>query len=246
MRALIIDDERLARQELRRLLAAHPEVEVVGEAAHAEAARAALAAHAPDLLLLDVQMPGETGFDLLATLDAVPHVIFTTAYDAYALRAFEVSALDYLVKPIEPARLARALAKVARLLAAEAEEDAATHEGLPAEARLTADDRVFVKDGERYFFVRLGEVRLFTSEGNYTRLHFGRERPLVYHSLNYLKARLDPETFFRASRQHIINVRWIEALDPWFSGGMHVRLEGGLEVEMSRRRAQTFRTRRSL
>ena len=169
-------------------------------------------------------------------LTITPVVIFTTAYDEYALRAFEVNALDYLMKPIEPARLAAALARAA--------EPALPEPEAPVE-RLTASDQVFVKDGDRYWFVQLDEVRLFESEGNYTRLFFGHERPLVYRSLSYLEERLDPKMFFRASRKHIINLRWVRKLDAWFNGGLIVELEGGLQAEMSRRQAQRFREMRS-
>lgn len=239
MRALLVDDERLARTELRRLLEAHPDVEVVGEAAGADEARRAVAALAPDLLLLDVQMPGESGFDLLASLDAAPAVVFTTAHERYALRAFEANALDYLLKPVEPQRLAAALARVVDRAAPPAASPG-------AEGVLTEEHRVFVKDGERCWFVRLADVRLFESEGNYTRLHFGRERPLVARSLNALEARLDPAVFFRASRRHLLNLRWVRGLHPAPGGGLHVEVEGGLAVAMSRRQARLFRERMSL
>lgn len=237
MKALLVDDERLARQELRRLLAAHPDVAIVGEAADAEAAEALIAALRPDLLFLDVQMPGGSGFDLLERLDAAPLVLFTTAYDRYALQAFEVNALDYLLKPVEPARLAAALARVRARLAA----------AVPAPAgRLGPDDQVFVKDGERCWFVRLGEVRLMESEGNYTRLYFGGERALVLRSLSALEARLDPAVFFRASRRHLVNLRHVARIDPWLGGALRLTLDGGPQVDMSRRQAQAFRDRRSL
>ncbi|MGH9468479.1 MAG: LytR/AlgR family response regulator transcription factor [Terriglobales bacterium] len=232
MKALLVDDERLARAELRRLLAAHPQVEVQGEAASAAEAASLLERLRPDLLFLDVQMPGRSGFELLESLDEVPAVIFTTAYEQFALRAFEVSAVDYLVKPIVPARLAAALAKL---------ESAAQ-----AETPLASDRQVFVRDGERCWFVRLSEVMLFASEGNYTRLHFGSERALILRSLDALEARLDPEVFFRASRQHIVNVTAIEQLDPWVNGGLRARLRGGLEVDISRRQSQKFQAKMRL
>lgn len=238
MRALLVDDERPARAELRRLLQAHPDVEVVGEAAGADEARRAIAALAPDLLLLDVQMPGESGLDLLASLDAAPAVVFTTAHERYAVRAFEVNALDYLLKPVEPRRLAAALARVADRAAP------ATSSG--PEGVLTENHRVFVKDGERCWFVRLADVRLFASEGNYTRLHFERERPLVARSLNALEARLDPAVFFRASRRHLLNLRWVRGLQPRPGGGLDVEVEGGLVVAMSRRQTRLFREQMSL
>ena len=158
MNVLLVDDSRLARTELRHLLRAFPDVAIVGEARHAEEARAQLAALRPDLLLLDVQMPGQSGFELLASLDAAPHVIFTTAYDEYALQAFAVNALDYLLKPVQEARLAAALAKArARLRASAAPAPA----DAPDAASLTAQDQVFVKDGERCWFVKLADIRLF-------------------------------------------------------------------------------------
>ncbi|MEL6615794.1 MAG: LytTR family DNA-binding domain-containing protein [Bacteroidota bacterium] len=247
-RAVLVDDERLARVELRRLLAAHPEVEVVGEASGAPEARALLADLAeagtpPDVLFLDVQMPGETGFDLLASLESVPPaVVFVTAYDEHALRAFEVSAADYLVKPVAPERLAAALAR----LAPEDEDEESVAPEASGERRLGADDRVFVKDGDRLHFVRLGDVRLFESEGNYVRLYVGRERPLVLRSLNQLEARLDPAVFFRASRKHLVNLERVADLEDWFGGAIRAVLDGGETVEFSRRQAQRFRERTSL
>jgi two-component system LytT family response regulator len=228
MKALIVDDERLARAEMRRLLAAHPEIEVVGEAANGAEARDSVAAWAPDLLLLDIQMPGMTGFELLEQIDleqigGVPQVIFTTAFDDYALKAFEVNALDYVLKPVTPERLAAALAR------------------LRPPARRPALEQVFVRDGERCWIVRLPEISLLESEGNYTRVYFRGERPLIRRSLNALEERLDPESFFRASRAQIINLKWIESSELSPSGGLIVTLRGGTQVEMSRRQSDRLR-----
>ncbi len=228
MTALIVDDERLARLELRRLLAAHPEVEVVGEARNAEEALELAPKLAPDVLFLDIQMPGMSGFDLLERLEDVPQVIFTTAFDAYALKAFEVNALDYLLKPIAPARLAAALAKV-RIA--------------PRQGRL---ERVFVRDGDRCWIVRLPDIFLLESEGNYTRVWFGNERPLIRRSLNTLEEQLDAAVFFRASRKQMINLKWIEKVDIGVSGGLVVTLRGGPTVEMSRRQSARLREAMSL
>ncbi len=233
MRALIVDDERLARTELRRLLAAHPEIEIAGEARDVEDALDAVAEHKPELLFLDIKMPGGSGFDLLEQLDAVPHVIFTTAFDAFALKAFEVNALDYLLKPIVPERLAGAVQKAL----------ASTQK--PA-GPIAADQKIFLKDGERCWFVALREIVLLESEGNYTRVFFGQNRPLILRSLNSLEERLDPAMFYRASRKHILNLQAITGMESTVSGGLNVSLTGGLQAEMSRRRALEFRQTMSL
>lgn len=231
MKALIVDDERLARAELRRLLEKHPEIVVAGEARGAGEAMEQITRLQPELLFLDIQMPGRTGFELLEQLDRAPLVIFTTAYDEYALKAFEVNALDYLLKPVAPDRLAAALAKAG---------------SLKPKPAMAGDHQIFVKDGEHCWFVALKDIVLLESEGNYTRLYFGSNRPLVLRSLNYLEERLDAGLFFRASRKHILNLKFIEAIDAWPNGGFRVRLKGNLEVEMSRRQAQTFKEVMSL
>lgn len=236
MKALIIDDERLARKELHNLLQAHPEIDIIGECANADEAEKMIADHRPDLVFLDIQMPGRTGFDLLSTLDHVPHVIFVTAYDEHAIKAFEVSALDYLLKPVEAERLAEALSKLP-----EPEEDARA----PKEV-LSGNDRIFLKDGDKCWFVTLNDIRIFQSEGNYVRVKFNDDKPLVLRSLNNLEKRLDPDLFFRVSRKHIINLEWIDSIQPWFSGGMLVKLKNGEEVEVSRRQAARFKERMSL
>ncbi|NMO17631.1 response regulator [Pyxidicoccus fallax] len=238
MRALIADDERLARAELRRLLAAFPDVEVVGEATHVDETVRQVEALAPDVLLLDIQMPGGTGFDVLSRLEEPPDVVFTTAYDEHAVRAFQVNALDYLLKPIETPRLAEALERVRQRGRA---ASAPRPSGPPLE-------RVFVRDGERCWLVQLAQVPLITSEGNYARLYLEPEghQPLLLRSLSHLEERLDPARFFRASRQHLINLDFIEAMEPGPGGTLVARLRGGREVEMSRRQSQRFRERMSL
>ncbi len=240
MKALIIDDERLARNELRRLLEAFPKIEILGEAANAEEALDLVDKLRPDLLFLDIQMPGKTGFELLSEIEgSVPDVIFTTAYDEYALKAFEYNALDYLLKPIDPNRLAEAINRL--------EEDIRHDEFQRENAKLlTAEDQVFVKDGEKCWFVKLGKIRLFESMGNYVRLHFDDQKPLILKSLNALDEKLDPHSFFRANRKHIINLQWVEKIEPWFSGGLLVTLKGGEKIEISRRQAIRFKDMMSL
>lgn len=232
MRVMIIDDEPLARRELRRLLAEFPWIDIVGEAANAHEAVPLIERRVPELLFLDIQMPGGTGFDLLERLEHLPHVIFTTAYDEHALRAFEVSALDYLLKPIEPERLASAVAR-AQAAAASAPAASATSG--------TILERLFLRDGDRCWFVPLRDVKLFTAEGNYVRLFWDKIHPLLGRPLSSLEARLDPKRFFRANRQQIINIEHIESVDLGVNGRLHVQLRCGPEVQISRRQARLFR-----
>ena len=231
MRALIVDDEPLARRELRRLLGAIPGIEVVGEAGHIDDARVRIEELAPEVVFLDIQMPGGTGFDLLAQLERVPRVIFTTAWDQYAVKAFEVNALDYLLKPIEPERLAAAVRKL-QAAAPASREVASPHAPL---------EQLFVRDGHRCWFVPLREVSLVSSEGNYVRLLWGRERPLLARSLAALEAKLDPRRFFRANRRQLINLDYIAQVELGDGGRLHVSLRDGPEIEISRRQARLFR-----
>lgn len=244
--ALLIDDERLARNELRRLLAVFPEIEIIGEAANSEQARAQMGQRAPDVIFLDVQMPGESGMELLETLEApIPEVIFTTAYDDFAVKAFDLNALDYLLKPVDPSRLATAIEKL-RVRRSGHPAPASFDPARNGRDRLAADDKVFVREGERCWFVEVKSIRLLESEGNYTRVHFDHAQPQLFRSLNAMEERLDPKCFFRANRRQIINFAWIDKIEPWFSGGLLVHLKGGAQVELSRRQAQEFREKMSL
>jgi two-component system LytT family response regulator len=240
MRALIVDDERLARKELMKLLEEHPMIEVVGEAMNADEAVQMINELNPDLLFLDIQMPEKNGFQLLEMLDSVPLVVFTTAYDEFALKAFEVNALDYLLKPINPERLSETVAKLSE------KERAKTVAIHGPEKKLGLNDQVFVKDGDRCWFVSLSNVRLFESDGNYIKVYFDNNRPMIHKSLNALDEKLDERAFFRASRKHIVNLSWVEGIEPWFNGGLMVRLKGGDKVEVSRRQAAKFKDMMSL
>ena len=238
MRALIVDDERLARKELIKLLEDHPSIEVVGEAMNADEAEQMVNELNPDLLFLDIQMPGRTGFQLLESLDSAPLVVFTTAYDEFALKAFEVNALDYVLKPIHPERLSEAVQKI--------NEKEKSRGGRSKDKKLGLDDQVFVKDGDRCWFVSLTNIRLFESDGNYIKVYFDNNRPMIHKSLNALDEKLDERAFFRASRKHIINLSWVESIEPWFNGGLMVKLKGGDKVEVSRRQAAKFKDMMSL
>lgn len=239
MKALIVDDERLARAELTRLLVPYKEIFIVGEAVNALDAQKKISELKPDIIFLDIQMPGKNGFELLEDLDFVPKVIFTTAYDEYALKAFEYNALDYLLKPIEPKRLEEAIRKLSK-------PESKTDVSLESQDMLKPEDQFFVKDGDRCWFVKLSDVRLFESEGNYVRIYFNEFKPLILRTLNYLDERLDQKTFFRASRKHILNLKWIENIEPWLNGGLLVKLKGGQKVEVSRRQSVKFKEMLSL
>lgn len=236
LKAVIVDDERLARAELKKLLLEFPDITVVDEAANAEEGLDKIETQNPDVVFLDIQMPGKTGFDLLSDLEKAPHVIFTTAYDEYALKAFEVNALDYLLKPVEPKRLADAVHKLQYEITKE-------RAGLNGVNRgpLTEADQVFVKDGERCWFVKLSEIRLFESVGNYAKVFFSTNKPLILKSLNSLEERLDDHVFFRANRKHVINLHWIEKIEPYFNGGLLIELKGGEKIEVSRRQTVKFK-----
>lgn len=248
MKTVIVDDERLAREELRGLLSAHPGLEVCGEAANVTEALKLIPALRPDLLFLDIEMPGRTGFDLLAALPPPhPQIVFVTAYDAFALRAFEVNALDYLMKPVHPRRLAATLEKVR----ASARPPGPTDDDAPARAPeptapLREDDHVYVREGDRSWFIPVRSLRLLEADGNHARLHFGTAAPLLYRTLASMEARLPESLFLRANRSQLVNLTFIDRVEPWFSGSLKVSLRGGPEVEFSRRQAQLFRDRTSL
>ncbi|MCL6463238.1 LytR/AlgR family response regulator transcription factor [Pseudacidobacterium ailaaui] len=230
IRALIVDDERLARSELRRLLDAHDDIEIVGEAANAQEARTLMEKLQPALLFLDVEMPGESGIALIESLPDPPDVIFTTAYSQYAVEAFEQCAVDYLLKPIEAGRLARALHRIRELRAQNARE---------------VPQQFFVREGERAWMVRPADIRLLESEGNYTRVCFGEHRPLVLRSLQALQERLGKQ-FFRANRNQVINLRWVESMELNPDLSLTAVLRDGTRVGLSRRQSQIFREQMAL
>ena len=235
--AIIIDDERLARNELKKLLEQHTEIQIIDEASGVDEGVEKIELARPDLIFLDIQMPGKTGFDLLGELEKSPKVIFTTAFDEFALKAFEVNALDYLLKPIDLNRLSDAIQKLQTELTL---EQASLIEG-SVRGPLTEADQVFVKDGEQCWFVKLAEIRLFESVGNYAKVYFSTHKPLILKSLNALEDRLDEHVFFRANRKHIINLHWIEKIEPYFNGGLLVELKGGEKIGISRRQTVKFK-----
>ncbi|MFT7561439.1 MAG: two-component system LytT family response regulator [Flavobacteriales bacterium] len=263
MKALIIDDERLARVELKSMIEHYDSIDLVGEAHDAFDAQEKITQLKPDLLFLDIQMPGKTGFELLESLDSVPHVIFVTAYDEHALRAFEFSAIDYLLKPIEDKRLQTAIEKAEHIYNSKRTYDVSTKpnssntEPYPATLQddievlttdqrpLNLDDRVFIKDGDSCWFVSLREIRLLESLGNYTQVFFGQNKAILRRSLNQLEQKL-PEEFFRLNRQNIANLKYVQSIDSAVNGNLELLLSQGECIELSRRQTAVFRERMSL
>ncbi|RQO70808.1 DNA-binding response regulator [Pedobacter sp. KBW06] len=231
MTVLIIDDERSAREEVKRALSAYPSFEIVGEAQNADEARQEIQLKKPDLIFLDIQMPGESGFELLASLSEVPEVIFTTAFDQYAVKAFEINALDYLMKPIRDERFAMAIARV-------------TEKGKKQEAEkptLPVNRTIFIKDGERCYFVKLTEVYLIESMDNYARLYFGDQKAFLKTSLNQLTEKLDETVFFRISRTHIVNLNYIREIFSMPKGKLRIALKSGELLDVSDRQSVKFK-----
>jgi len=250
MHILIVEDSRLARVELRSLLAeldllalgfasAEPALRV-DEASTVAEGILRVDTLQPDVLLLDIQLPDGDGFALLQQITHMPQVIFTTAFDHYALRAFQVNALDYLQKPIERERLALALKKACSRLPETETKTGAGETNRPTRVK-TRQDQIFIKDGERCYFVRLHEVQLFEVEGNYARAYFRDQKPMLARALNYLEQRLDPTQFFRASRQHLINLEHIQSISADVGDGLNVQLKNGRLIEVSRRQARALR-----
>ena len=188
-------------------------------------------------------MPGKNGFDVLEEIIYTPEVIFVTAYDEFALKAFEVSALDYILKPVEEDRFDESLKKVIQKINTKRQEGGDSN--LPSE-QLGENDQVFVKDGDKCWFIELGKIRLFESEGNYVRVYFDNNKPLILKSLNNLDKKLSDKLFFRANRKHIINLKWIDKIETWFNGGLLVILKDDKKIEISRRQAVKLEDRMSL
>lgn len=231
MRVLIVDDERSAREEVKRALSGYPLFEIVGEAQNADEARTEIQDKKPDLIFLDIQMPGESGFELLASLAEVPEVIFTTAFDQYAVKAFEINALDYLMKPIRDERFAMAIARLTEKTKKQGAE----------KATLRADRTIFIKDGERCHFVKLSEVYLIESMDNYARLYFGDQKAFLKTSLNQLAEKLDEAVFFRISRTHIVNLNYIKEIFPMPKGKLRIGLISGEVLDVSDRQSVKFK-----
>lgn len=230
---LVVEDSRLARKEIVQVLESIGAFEEIKEAENAEDAKALLQKYDPDVVFLDIHLPGMNGFEFLESLDQIPRVIFTTAYDEYAIKSFDYNAIDYVLKPIKKNRLEKAIAKL------NLEETKTKRSDFPVQ-------QVFVRDGEKCWFVKMNDIRIFESVGNYSRIYFDENKPLIQRSLNYLEGVLDEHTFFRVNRQQIINLNYIEKLDTWFNGKLKIKMKTGEEIEVSRRRSNLIKEMFSL
>jgi len=237
--AVIIEDSRLARNELKELIKDFPNINLLGEAENVDNGIALIEETKPDLLFLDINMPEKNGFQLLEELDEAPMVIFTTAFDEYAIKSFEYNALDYLLKPINAKRFENALDKITERLTTVSTEATNTK-------KLTETSQIFIKDGEKCWLVKISDIILFEIVGNYTRVYFENNKPLLYKSLNQIEEKLPNSNYFRANRQQIINTNHIKNVIPWFSGKLKLEMTNGVDVEVSRRQSQSFKERLSL
>jgi two-component system, LytTR family, response regulator len=233
IRALIIDDEPLAIAELEVMLQGFSQIEIIGKSEKATEALVLCNELKPDLIFLDINMPGMSGFELLENLEEVPEVIFVTAYDEYAIKAFEVNALDYLLKPVNPDRLAEAIKRLEKRI--EKEDKKAKEE------RLTLDKRIFIKDGEKCYFVPIADIFLLESEGNYVKVHFEDKKPLLHKSLTYMENRLPETVFFRANRQYMFNMNFVKKIEPYFNSTLLIELKSGQKIDLSQRQSVKFR-----
>ncbi|WP_166964135.1 LytR/AlgR family response regulator transcription factor [Yeosuana marina] len=236
-KTIIIDDERLAREEVKRALKGYPEFEIIGEASHVDEAKEMIESALPDILFLDIHMPGKSGFDLLEELTTVPEVVFTTAYDQYAVKAFELNALDYLVKPLREERFAKTIEKVKAELVKKEEIKTGV---------LPMHRKIFIKDGENCYFIPLSDIHFIESLDNYARLYFGNQKAMIKRSLNLLEEKLDSTVFFRTNRSQIINTHYIKEIHPYFNNKLQITLTTGEKIEVSSRQSVKFKNWNSL
>jgi len=237
--AVIVEDSRLARNELKELIKEFPNINILGEAENVDEGVTLIQDTKPDLLFLDINMPEKDGFQLLEELDEAPMVIFTTAFDEYAIKSFEYNALDYLMKPISLKRFEAAIDKITERFNNRKVSES------PIE-KLNENSQIFIKDGEQCWLVKIENITLFEIVGNYTRVYFDNNTPLLYKSLNQVEEKLPDNNYFRANRQQIINTNHIKNVTPWFSGKLKLEMTNGVDVEVSRRQSQSFKERLSL
>ncbi len=238
MKTIIVDDERLAREEFKMMLKNYPEIEIIGEFKNAIEAEEAIKTLKPELIFIDIQMPGETGLELIQRIENPPRTVFVTAFDEYAIKAFEVNAYDYILKPVEVDRLDEVIKRLS--------EENKIPESVDTETEIKSGDKVLIKDGEKVWFVPIDDIRYFESDGNYVKVYFQNFHPLILRSLNHLNDRIDSALFFRANRKYLINLNRIVKIETWFNGGLQVEMDCGTKVEISRRQTIKFKDQFSI
>ncbi|PZE18958.1 DNA-binding response regulator [Putridiphycobacter roseus] len=238
MRTIIVDDERLAREAFKQLLEKYEDIEIVGEYKNAKEAEAGILELNPDLLFIDIQMPGETGLDLIERMENPPRTVFVTAYDEFAIKAFELNAYDYLLKPLEDERLSDVIHRIY--------EEYKTPESVETSKLLKSGDKLLIKDGEKVWFISIDEIRYFESDGNYVKVFFKNFHPLILRSLNSLADRIDEQLFFRANRKYLVNLNRIVNMETWFNGSFQIEMDCGTKIDVSRRQAIKFKDQFSL
>ncbi|WP_407557273.1 LytR/AlgR family response regulator transcription factor [Winogradskyella sp. 4-2091] len=234
LKAVIVEDSRLARNELKELFKAHKEIEFIGEAENVDDGFTLINKSNPDLLFLDINMPEKDGFELLEMLDEVPITIFTTAFDEYAIKSFEYNAFDYLLKPISQKRFSSTITKVL-------EKANSGTSSTPKQEGYNLDRQIFIKDGDNCWLVKVKDISLFEIVGNYTRVFFDDNKPLIYKSLAQIEEKLPQDVFFRANRQQIININHVNKVVSWFNGKLKIEMNSGEEIEISRRQSYIFK-----
>ena len=238
IKTIIVDDERLAREEFKSMLKKFPQIDVVGEFKNAKLAEEGIQSLNPDLLFIDIQMPGESGMELIERLESPPRTVFVTAFDEFAIKAFELNAYDYLLKPLDNERLEDVISRIS--------EEHKIPEAVEKATKLEKGDRIFIKDGERVWFVNIEDIRYFESDGNYVKVFFENFHPLILRSLSSLADRIDEKLFFRANRKYLVNLNRIVKIESWFNGSLQVEMDCGTKIDISRRQAIKFKDMFSL
>jgi two-component system LytT family response regulator len=238
MKTIIVDDERLAREEFKLMLTKYPSIEIIGEFKNTIELEEGLKTLSPDLMFIDIQMPGETGLEFLERYPNPPRSIFVTAFDEHAIKAFELNAYDYLLKPLDSERLDEVILRL--------DEENVVPSAVKESTILFSGDKIFIKDGEKVWFITIDDIRYFESDGNYVKVYFKNFHPLILRSLNSLNERIDPKLFFRANRKYLVNLNRIVNIETWFNGGLQIELDCGTKIDISRRQAIKFKDQFSI
>jgi len=252
MKVVVVEDSRLAREGLVRMLKEYPELTIVGQADNINGALTLVNEHRPEVIFLDIQMPGGSGFELLEKLNYLPRIVFTTAYSEYAIRSFDFNTVDYLLKPISKQRLNSAISKLLHVqphdeVAEQPEINDGSEVNKPAKKPpLEMNSKIFIKDGDRCYLIKLESICYIESQKNYVQIFFEGQKAFVKKSLNLIEERLPQSMFFRVSRQHIVNLQEIQKIEESIGDGYNILMSDGKELEVSRRNASALKELLSL